>query len=99
MLCRKRGLLGLLAIASTASAFPAQPFDLRSHGATGDGQSSDTAALQSAIGACAEAGGGQVHLPPCRYLSGTIHLRGGVTLHLEKGTRLGEFADKKCHAF
>ena len=62
--------------------------DIRERGAKGDGQILDTAAIQKAIDVCAEAGGGQVFFPPGRYLSGTIHLRSGVTLHLDAGARL-----------
>ena len=62
--------------------------DIRTRGAKGDGHVLDTAAIQKAIDACAKDGGGQVLFPPGRYLSGTIHLRSGVTLHLEDGARL-----------
>ena len=79
-------LLVVLMPAPTTRA--ANAFDLRTHGAKGDGLAPDTAAIQSAIDACAKSGSGQVIFPPGRYLSGTIHLRSGVTLHLEAGARL-----------
>lgn len=41
-------------------------------------------AIQEAIDTCAAAGGGRVVLAAGRYRSGTIMLRTGVTLHLEK---------------
>lgn len=72
----------------TASALAADQFDIRERGAQGEGQASDTVAIQSAIDACAAARGGTVVFPPGRYHSGTIHLRSGVTLHLEAGARL-----------
>jgi len=78
----------LLALAFTASALAANTFDIRTHGAKGDGATLDTAAIQTAIDTCRDAGGGQVLFPPGRYVSGTIHLRSGVTLHLEAGARL-----------
>ncbi len=62
--------------------------NVRDHGAVADGRTLDTAALSAAIVACAEAGGGQVRFPPGRYLSGTLRLRTGVTLHLDAGARL-----------
>jgi Pectate lyase superfamily protein len=75
------GLFGL-------SAPAAGRFDIREFGAKGNGQALDTAAIQRAIDACKEASGGQVSFPGGRYLSGTIHLRTGVTLHLDAGARL-----------
>jgi polygalacturonase len=44
--------------------------------------------IQQAIDACSAKGGGQVLLRPGMYRSGTIILRSGVTLHLEKGAVL-----------
>jgi hypothetical protein len=70
-----------------AAAAPAH-WDVREFGARGDGVTLDTAAIQNAIDACAEAGGGVVRLPPGRYLSGTIRLRSHVTLELTAGARL-----------
>ena len=88
MTSMKTLLQWLLALAFTAPALAANTFDIRSHGAKGDGATPDTAAIQSAIDACRDAGGGQVLFPAGRYLSGTIHLRSGVTLHLDAGARL-----------
>lgn len=63
-------------------------FDVTQTGATGNGTTLDTPAIQKAIEACAAAGGGQVEFPPGRYRSGTLRLRSGVTLFLEAGARL-----------
>lgn len=57
-------------------------FNVRDFGATGDGQTNDTAAIQQAIEACAQSGGGRVVLTRGRFLSATIHLRSHVELHL-----------------
>jgi len=83
--------LGLLAVWLPTAAAPAVGVfvcDIRAHGAKGDGQTPDTLAIQTAIDACSKAGGGQVLFPAGRYLSGTIHLRSGVSLHLDAGARL-----------
>jgi Pectate lyase superfamily protein len=78
----------LIAIVFALSA-PAQTrFDIHALGAKGDGRTLDSPAIQKALDDCAAAGGGQVHFPPGRYLSGTIHLRSGVTLQLDAGARL-----------
>lgn len=71
--------------------------DVREHGATGDGTTLDTAAIQAAVEACAAAGGGIVVLPAGgTYLSGTITLRSHVEFHVERGAVLqgsGDWAD------
>lgn len=53
-------------------------FNLRAHGANGDGTTPDTTTIQKALDECAASGGGTVVFPPGRYLSGTIHLRSKV---------------------
>ncbi|NUN97003.1 MAG: pre-peptidase C-terminal domain-containing protein, partial [Candidatus Omnitrophica bacterium] len=63
-------------------------YSIRDYGAKGDGQTSDTAAIQAAIEACANAGGGTVLFPPGRFLSGTIFLRSHVTLEFDTGSTL-----------
>lgn len=55
-----------------------------------------TNAIQCAINACAEKGGGLVNVPAGLYLTGTIELPSHVTLHLESGAVLkgsAEMAD------
>lgn len=71
-----------------AGAAEARVFNIREHGAAGDGRTLDTAAIAAAIDACATAGGGQVLFPPGRYLSGTVRLRSHVTLFLAAGATL-----------
>jgi Pectate lyase superfamily protein len=63
----------------------AAPFDIRDYGAKGDGVAKDTAAIQKAIDAAEKTGGGTVIAPAGRYLSGTVHLKSNVTLHLSPG--------------
>jgi len=77
-----------LALATALVAKAESVFDVRKLGAKGDGRALDTAAIQSAIDACRDSGGGQVLFPAGRYLSGTVHLRSGVTLHLDAGAQL-----------
>ena len=62
--------------------------NVRSHGAKGDGKAKDTRAIQSAIDTCQARGGGTVYFPPGVYLSGSLHLKGGVGLHLDHAATL-----------
>jgi len=62
--------------------------DIHRHGAVGDGVTLDTRAIQSAIDACAMAGGGTVLIPPGRWRTGRILLRTNVVLHLSAGATL-----------
>lgn len=58
-------------------------------GAAGDGKENDACAIQTAIDACAGAGGGRVVLPGGRtYYASSLHLRKNVELHLEQGAVL-----------
>ena len=57
-------------------------------GAKGDGQTMNTIALQRAIDACAESGGGEVIVPPGRFLTGTIYLRSHVELVIQRGASI-----------
>ena len=60
-------------------------FNVCSRGAQGDGQTLDTRAIQSAIDACAEWGGGTVYFPAGKYVTGSLLLRNNITLHLDAG--------------
>ena len=61
--------------------------NVQDFGAVANGQGLDTQALQSAIDAASRAGG-VVYFPPGTYLSGTLHLKSHVALHLEAGAVL-----------
>lgn len=63
-------------------------FDVKSFGAVGDGATLNTAALQKAIDACAESGGGRVYLSDGTYMTGTLVLKSNVDLHIERGAVL-----------
>lgn len=63
--------------------------DVRSFGAVGDGRTIDTVAIQRAIDAVAAQGGGRVVLGGGgTFVTGTLHLRSHVTLHVAGGATL-----------
>jgi polygalacturonase len=71
-----------------AGRLAAAPFDVKNFGATGDGKTLDTAAINKAIDAAAAAGGGTVEFPAGNYLSFSIHLKSHVALHLDAGATI-----------
>lgn len=60
----------------------------RAYGAKVDGVAKDTAAIQKAIDACEQQGGGTVRLTAGTYLSAPIVLKSNITLQLDKGATL-----------
>lgn len=80
----------------TRPEFPARVIDIRDHGAVADGVTKNTAAIAAAIQTCADAGGGRVLVPAGQWLTGPIHLRSKIELHLAEGAELvfsDQFAD------
>jgi len=63
-------------------------FSVKNFGATGNGATLDTAAVNSAIDAAARAGGGTVEFPAGTYLCYSIHLQSHVSLHLGQGSTI-----------
>src|SRR5262245_49215149 len=69
-----------------APTFPARDFPITAHGAKPGADV--TAAIRAAIEACTKAGGGRVVIPPGDWLTGAIHLRSNVNLHVSEGATL-----------
>lgn len=63
-------------------------FDVRAYGAKGDGHSIDSPAINAAIAAAADAGGGTVVFPAGVYASYSIHLKSRVALYLDQGATI-----------
>ena len=80
-----RSFRTLLLAGLLAAPLAAAEFDVRSFGATGDGKTLDTAAINQAIEAASAAGGGTVRFPAGNYLSFSIHLKSQVGLVLDPG--------------
>jgi polygalacturonase len=70
------------------SAIAAGIFNVREYGATGDGKTLDTDAVNRTIEAAAAAGGGLVLFPAGTYLCFSIHLKSNVNLHLLEGSTI-----------
>ncbi|MDR3703464.1 MAG: glycosyl hydrolase family 28-related protein, partial [Candidatus Sulfopaludibacter sp.] len=79
-------VLGLLV--GVAMAQPGTQFNVRNFGAAGDGQRTDTDAINKAIQTASDAGGGTVLVPAGNYVSGTILLKNNVTLWIDAGATI-----------
>ena len=76
------------ATANDPAGSAASIFNVRQFGAAGDGKTLDTPAVNRAIAAAADAGGGTVLFPAGTYLCFSIHLKSNVHLHLEQGATI-----------
>lgn len=65
--------------------FPKKDFKITKFGAIADGKTDCTEAFRKAIEACNKAGGGRVVVPKGEFLTGAIHLKSHVNLHVSKG--------------
>jgi polygalacturonase len=63
-------------------------YNVRNYGATGDGKTIDSPAINKAIDAAAAGGGGTVLFPAGNYLSYSIHLKSHVALYLDQGATI-----------
>ncbi len=93
MTMRTSLVLIVAAVLATSLPLPAQEktpllFDVRAFGASGDGKTLDTDAVNKAIEACNAAGGGTVRFPAGTYLCYSIHLKSNVALYLDQGSTI-----------
>lgn len=62
--------------------FPDRDFPITGFGARPGDKDGITRAIQAAVQACHEAGGGRVVVPKGHWLTGAVHLRSGVNFHV-----------------
>lgn len=68
--------------------FPDREFAITRFGAKPGVETDSTQAIRQAVEACSKAGGGRVVVPAGVYLTGAIHLKSGVNLHVTRDATL-----------
>src|SRR5437016_3860734 len=81
-------LIGCTNVPQGGAKSAADIYSVRAFGATGDGKTLDTAAVNKAIDAANAAGGGTVVFPPGTYLCFSIHLKSNVCLCLDQAATI-----------
>ncbi len=83
--------------ALTRPTFPDRTVDIRDYGAMAGRDTTDTEAINAAIMACHEAGGGRVVIPEGDWRSGTIQMASNVDLHVEEGATVHFIQDVEAY--
>ncbi|PAS97816.1 MAG: glycoside hydrolase [Candidatus Dactylopiibacterium carminicum] len=76
---------------------PARDFRLDVFGAVGDGVKDCTEAFRAAIAAASEADGGRIVVPAGDWLTGPIHLRSNIELHVAEGATVRFRTDAEAY--
>lgn len=85
MLTRRTVLMAAGGIVLASGADQAAAVDITEFGAIGDGTTDCTDAFRRTILACQARGGGRIVVPAGRFLTGPIHLRSNIELHVSDG--------------
>src|SRR6267142_2764629 len=72
----------------TAPVFAKRDFSITTFGAVGNARADCTEAFARAIAACSKAGGGRVVVPEGEFLTGAIHLKSNVNLHVTRNATI-----------
>ncbi len=67
---------------------PSPIFDVHNYGATGNGTTDDTVAIQNAINACTGTGGSVYLGGSSTYVTGTLYLQSNMTFFIDTGAQL-----------
>lgn len=88
----KNLLLLLLLIPLTSRAQPGRTqrkdYRINQYGAVADGETNNALVIQKLIDKVSASGGGRIIVPPGNFITGTLFLKSGIDLHVEKGGRL-----------
>lgn len=94
----KKIIIAIVGCFTTGISFSQPVFNVKDHGAAGDGRTDDAAAIQKTIDACTAAGGGRVLLPPGNvFLSGPFTLRSNIDFHVAANAKLLASPDEKVY--
>lgn len=77
--------------------YPDQNFSITDYGAVAGGETDNTKAIADAIEACHKAGGGKVVIPAGMWLTGPVHFKSNVNLHLAKDAVLSFTDDPSAY--
>src|SRR5258708_30254790 len=77
-------LFAILKFANAAQRNQSIYYNVKDYGAAGNGVNLDSKAINKAIDAAANAGGGTVYFPAGNYLSGSIHLKSNISLFIDQ---------------
>ncbi|GAB4034373.1 glycoside hydrolase family 28 protein [Spirosoma gilvum] len=82
----------------TQPTFRKDTISIQAHGAKPDGVTLNTKAINAAILACSQKGGGVVLVPAGLWMTGPVELKSNVNLHLKKAATLLFTTDKSQYA-
>lgn len=75
-------------VGSSPVEFKQEVFYVNDYGAVNDGSQLATEAIQNAIDACAENGGGKVTFRPGIYLTGSVFIKDGINFNIPEGVEI-----------
>lgn len=95
---KKTIYLLILALLFVALNSYAGVINVSDYGASGNGETVNTKAIQKAIDDCHESGGGKVLFSNGNYVTGTLFLKSNVILHIEVGATLSGSTNYRDYA-
>jgi hypothetical protein len=88
----------MLLAGATGTMWAQTAYTITKFGAKGDGTTDCTAAINRTIEKCSKKGGGTVIVPAGTFLTGTVYMKSGVELRLEKGAVILGAAEPEHYA-